>query len=411
MPEFLKLHSVEDALQKFHDYFIGYEFSSEIISSFDSCGRYLAEAVISEEYLPPFTRSSMDGYAVRAKDTQGASEGLPIYLQIVAEVPMGKTPDFELRPGESALIHTGGMLPPGADAVVILEQSQKTSTNELEVSKSVAAGENVIFKGEDVKPGDIVLPSGRRIRPAEVGGLLALGKTHVKVAKLPRIAVLSSGDEVISPDKTPEPGQIRDVNTGMISALIKSEGGEVVTYPVIPDNREQMERIVKQAYANADALVISAGSSASTRDMTADVIDQLGKPGVFVHGINIRPGKPTILAICDGKPVIGLPGNPVSAMVIAQFFVRPMIRWMQGNKIDLPSSTVKARLEINLPSQAGREEWIPVNVNDSETGKIASPIFFKSNLIFQLAGADGLVRIPRDANGLFAGEDVDVLLF
>jgi molybdopterin molybdotransferase len=233
----------------------------------------------------------------------------------------------------------------------------------------------------------------------------------VRVARLPKIAVLSSGDEVITPEKSPAAGQVRDVNTGMISALIRSEGGQVLTFPIIPDKLEEMDRVVKQAFSDADAVVISAGSSASTRDMTAEVIDQLGKPGVIVHGINIRPGKPTILAFCDGKPVIGLPGNPVSAMVIAQFFVRPMVGWMQGKRNDLPYSTIKARLEINLPSQSGREEWVPVNVCDSETGKVATPIFFKSNLIFQLAGADGLVRIPRYANGIFAGENVDVLLF
>lgn len=410
MPEFLKLHNMDEARQVFWQAAQEVSITSEEISTYDARGRYLLEAIVANEYLPPFTRSSMDGYAVVAKDTQGASEGLPAHLKIVAEVPMGDLPHFTLQPGEAALIHTGGMLPEGADAVAILELSHRTDENDLEVFKPVIAGENVIFKGEDVKPGQMVLPVGRRIRPAEIGGLLALGKTRVSVAKKPRVAVLSSGDEVVPPEREPQVGQIRDVNTGMISALVEAEGGEVVHYAILPDRWEQMEQIVRQAFQETDALIISAGSSASIRDRTAEVISSLGKPGILIHGINIRPGKPTILAYCDGKPVVGLPGNPVSALVIAHFFVRPMLRWMQGGSQTLPVAMLKAKLEINYASQSGRDEWIPVQVEQTATGTIARPVFFKSNLIFQLAGADGLVYVPRDANSLRAGSDVDVLL-
>jgi molybdopterin molybdotransferase len=411
MPEFLKLTNADEARSRLYEAMRGAEIGFEQIPSTQSAGRYLREDVIAEEHLPPFTRSSMDGYAVQAKDTRGASELQPIYVKIVGEVPMGAAPKFKLQPGEAALIHTGGMLPEGADAVVILELSQRTSTNDLEVYKSVAAGENVIFKGEDVKPGQKVLTAGRRIRPTEIGGMLALGKMQVKVALRPRLALLSSGDEVIPPQQMPQMGQVRDVNSGMLAALIESEGGNAKTYPILPDSWEQISSVIRQAYQENDAVVISAGSSASTRDMTAEAIRLLGEPGILVHGINIRPGKPTILAYCNGKPVIGLPGNPVSAMVIAHFFVRPVVRWMQGGSQGLPTPTLKARLELNYASQSGRDEWIPVKVDYEESGLVARPVFFKSNLIFQLSGADGLVYIQKDANGLEAGSEVDVVVF
>jgi molybdopterin molybdotransferase len=410
MPQFLKLTNADEARQLLYDAMQGAALKTELVPSAQAAGRYLTEEIVSEEFLPPFTRSSMDGYAVQAKDTRGASETLPIYLKIIGEVPMGAEPQFTLDSGQAALIHTGGMLPEGADAVVILELSQKTPANELEVYKAVAAGENVIFKGEDVKPGQAVLSAGKRIRPAEIGGLLALGKMQVWVAARPRIALLSSGDEVIPPQQIPQMGQVRDVNSGMLAALIESEGGIAVSYPILPDNWEQISAVIRQAYQENDAVVISAGSSASTRDMTAEAIRQLGEPGLLVHGINIRPGKPTILAYCNGKPVIGLPGNPVSAMVIAHFFVRPAVRWMQGGKQILATPTLKARLEVNYGSQSGRDEWIPVQIERTGSDFIARPVFFKSNLIFQLAGADGLVYIPRDANGLEAGTQVEVVV-
>lgn len=411
MPEFLKLHSVAEAKELFWEHVKKLPIRGETIPTEDACSRYLFEAIISQEFLPPFTRSSMDGYAVLARDTQGSTENLPAYLKIIGEVPMGQLPQFAISSGGTALIHTGGMMPAGADAVVILEQSQITTHGELEVFQAVASGENVLFKGEDVKPGDIVIPAGKQLRPAEIGGLLALGQMQVKVAKKPVLAVLSSGDEVIPPQKTPEVGQIRDINSGMLAAQIKKAGGEVMTYPIISDQREQMETVVRQAYNNADAVIITAGSSASTRDMTSEVIKKLGEPGVLVHGINIRPGKPSILAICDGKPVIGLPGNPVSAMVIAHFFVEPLVRLMQGGNPELPDATVRAKLEVNISSQTGREDWVPVRLKKVGNEFIAQPIFFKSNLIFQLSNADGLIKIPMDANGIPAGMEVDVLFF
>jgi molybdopterin molybdotransferase len=274
----------------------------------------------------------------------------------------------------------------------------------------VAEGENVIRTGEDVAENQLVIPRGFRIRTAEIGGLMALGITRLPLVKRVRVALISSGDEVIEPSQDPQPGQVRDINTYTLSALVTRVGGEPVPYGIVKDNFEALKAVAGKALGECDMVIITAGSSASTRDMTADVISTLGKPGVLVHGINTRPGKPTILGVCDGKAVIGLPGNPVSALVNGYLFVAPLIEKLLGITASLPKPAVRARLAINLPSQAGREDWQPVKLVATAAGWDAEPIFGKSNLIFSLAAADGLIKIIADANGISAGEMVDVIL-
>jgi molybdopterin molybdotransferase len=359
----------------------------------------------------------VDGYAVRARDTFGASDSLPAYLKLIGEVPMGDSPAFEIGAGQCALIHTGGMLPRGSEAVVMLEYTQSANEGEIEIFKSAAEGENLIRVGEDVSQGQLILPKGTRIRPAEIGGLMALGFTALRVARLARIGIISTGDEVIEPAQTPRPGQIRDINSYTLSALIQKTGGVAKRYGIVSDQFEALRGASAGALEECDALLITAGSSASTRDMTADVIRSLGEPGVLVHGINTRPGKPTILGVCNGKAVIGLPGNPVSALVNGTLFVAPMIEKLLG-ALPRPKPSVLARLTVNVPSQAGREDWQPVklietpivNRQSSIVNLEAVPIFGKSNLIFTLASADGLLRIHPDATGLSAGDVAEVFL-
>jgi molybdopterin molybdotransferase len=251
------------------------------------------------------------------------------------------------------------------------------------------------------------------MRPAEIGGLLALGITHVNVMRKIRVGLISTGDEVVDPSQSPRPGQVRDVNSYTLSALVQKSGGDPIRYGIVPDKFEVLKDAAARALLECDIVSITAGSSASTRDMTADVIRSLGEPGVLVHGINTRPGKPTILGVCNGKPVIGLPGNPVSALVNGYLFVVPLIEKLLGI-LPRPKPTVQARLTVNLSSQAGREDWWPVKLIVNRKSKIenydADPIFGKSNLIFTLAAADGLLRIPPDATGLSAGELVEVYL-
>ena len=405
MAEFLKLHLPTDALDLFFRHLPPVQVQAELLPTYAALGRVLASDVLAEEALPAFARSSVDGYAVRAADTFGASDSLPAYLSVVGEVPMGAAPGFVLQRGQAALIHTGGMLPQGADAVVMLEYTQAARADEVEVLRAAGVGENVLQVGEDVRPGDCVLKAGTLLRAAQIGGLLALGKLEVAVALRPQFGILSTGDEVVPVTQKPAPGQVRDINTGALTALIEQFGGVAKHYPIVPDRAEALEAALRQARAENDAVIITAGSSASVRDLTADVIQQMGAPGVLVHGVNIRPGKPTILAVCDGQPIIGLPGNPVSALVIARLFVAPLVQRLLGMAAQ-PWPLRVARLTLNIPSQAGREDYVPVRLLGNE----AEPIFFKSTLIFTLAQADGLVRIPADATGLEAGTIVDVFL-
>jgi molybdopterin molybdotransferase len=430
MPAFLTLLPPDEARALLLSHLATVGPDSESLDSSLALGRVTADDILAPHPLPEFPRSTVDGYAVRASDTFGATESLPAYLTILGEIPMGKPANLTLAPAQCALIHTGGMLPSNADAVVMLEYTQIIGRGdpggrsgmgaspipthgEIEILRAVAVGENVIAIGEDVRQGQIVIPRGTSLREAEIGGLMALGLTHVRVARKPRVGLISSGDEVIEPSQPARPGQVRDVNAYTLSALVARAGGEPLRYGILPDDFAALQSAARTALAECDALLITAGSSASTRDMTADVIRSLGEPGVLVHGVNTRPGKPTILGAANGKAVIGLPGNPVSALVNGFLFVVPVIEKLLG-QTPRPRPTVMATLTVNLASQAGREDWWPVRLVESRKSKVenydAEPIFGKSNLIFTLAAADGLLRIPPDATGLGVGEVVEVML-
>jgi molybdopterin molybdotransferase len=374
-------------------------------------GKITAEDVQAVQDLPDFRRSTVDGYALLAKDSHGASESLPAYLELAGEIPMGSKAEIILESRKCALIHTGGMLPEGADSVVMLEDTQTLSQNEIEIYKAVAQGENVIEIGEDVKSGQVVISSGTRLRPAEIGGLMALGVQSVKTVVPPRIGILSSGDEVIPPDQTPKPGEIRDINSYTLGALIDDLGAEAVHYGIIPDSREALRLNLKKALKECDHIIVTAGSSASTRDLTAEIMNELGEPGVLVHGVSIKPGKPSILGLAGDQVMIGLPGNPVSALVIAYVLVKPILMAYLGLRKRLFDPSVPAIMNLNVPSQAGREDWIPVRLQKKENDTFdAEPIFGRSNLIFLLAEADGLVKIPSAVTGITAGTEVRVRL-
>jgi molybdopterin molybdotransferase len=330
---------------------------------------------------------------------------------VIGEILMGGQPGFDINPGETGLIHTGGMLPNSSNAVVMIEYTQPVSDDTVEILHSVAVGENIIKVGEDVQFGQEVIPSGVRVRPAEIGGLAALGILELEVARKPVIGIISSGDEVIPPDRKLMPGQVWDINSYSLSALIYQAGAIPKQYGIFPDEAEVLEAISTRAMDECDALVITAGSSASARDLTASVINKLGSPGVLVHGVNIKPGKPTILAICNNKVVIGLPGNPVSALVIAGLFVVPVVESLLGLSSVGIRVKLLARLSTNIPSQAGREDWVAAWLSTSQEGYQVDPIFSKSNLIFSLVRANSMIRVPPDANGLSAGELVEVFLF
>lgn len=408
MPEFLTLLPPDLALQKLLGSLPAPSLQGEEVALADALDRVAATQIYAPHALPAFDRSTVDGYAVHAGDTFGASDSLPAYLTLSAEIPMGSAPTFTLGRGQAAPVSTGGMLPPGADAVVMLENAQPARPGDLEILRPAARGENIIAAGEDVQAGEVVIPAGHRLRPEEIGGLAALGILSVSCTRPPRVAILSSGDEVVPVDANPAPGQVRDVNSHALSTLVKARGARPALLGIAPDREEELYSAASRGLAQANMLVITAGSSASARDLTARVVNRLGEPGVIVHGVNVRPGKPTILAVCGGKPVIGLPGNPVSALVIARLFVLPLVDRLLGIPGQAPLKRLYARLSVNIPSQAGREDWIPARIIETSSGLLAEPVFFKSNLIFNLARADGLIRIPPDSTGCSAGETVEI---
>lgn len=392
---------------------------AEIVPLEAAQDRVVAEDVLAVETLPAFARATMDGYAVRASDTHGASEQSPAYLRLVGDVPTGVVPAAPVGTGTAVRIHTGAMLPPGADAVVMVEDTnthaQPGGVPEVEVLAAAAPGENVLAVGEDVREGDVAVPAGRRLRAADLGGLAALGVTRVRVAARPRIAILSTGDEVVPPSRTPGPAQVRDINATTLAAVVSRAGGIPVPRGIAPDDEAELELALRGALANADAVVLSAGSSVSVRDLTARVVGRLGAPGVLVHGIAIRPGKPTVLAVCDGVPIVGLPGNPASALVVAWRIVRPLVRVLGGEHVDEDGlgdeRELSAILDVPLPSRPGREDFVPCRLARDADGRLhAVPIFGASNLIFTLVRSDGLIAVPLDRSGLGAGETVRVVV-
>lgn len=412
MPEFFNVLPPSQALavllERLPD---GVAAGGEAVPITEALGRITAEAIYSPEDLPAFPRSTVDGFSLRASDTYGASEGLPAYFTVVGEVPMGKPTEVSVDLGEAAITYTGGMLARNTDAVVMVENTQRVDASTIEVVRPVAVGENVVQVGEDVKKGEEVLPSGHLLRPQDLGGLTALGITRVEVARQLRVAILSMGDEVVAPDSVPGPGQIRDVNTYTISGLVRKASAEPVLLGLVGDDYEEQLAAARAGLEQADVLVFSAGSSVSSRDLTADIINHLGHPGVLVHGLSLRPGKPAIVGLVGSKPAFGLPGNPVSAIIVFDLLVRPTLYHLAGCDKPPKAQTTTARLSQNIASAPGREDYVPVRLVESDGHRVAEPVFGKSNLIFTLVRADGLVEVPLDKSGLYAGEEVNVRLF
>ena len=384
--------------------------AGEVVSTRDALGRVTIVPVHSAEQLPSFPRSAMDGFSVRAADTFGATEGLPAYFNTVGEVPMGMPPSVSVGVGEAAVAHTGGMLARGADAVVMVENTQPVDEETIEVVRPVAPGENVVQPGEDLEEGDLLLPAGHLLRPQDLGGLMAAGVTTVRVSRRPTVGILSMGDEVVPPDTPPGEGQVRDVNTYTISALVEQAGGIALPLGIARDDYAAILSAARLGLEASDVLVLSAGSSVSIRDFTAQVVQALGEPGVLVHGIALRPGKPAIVGLVGGKAVFGLPGNPVSAMVVFELLVRPTVQFLLGCVGPPERPVIQARLAQDIPSVPGREDYVPVRLGRGEPCT-AEPVFGKSNLIFTMVRADGVLRVPLDRSGLYAGEDVPVTLF
>jgi molybdopterin molybdotransferase len=381
---------------------------AELVPVAGALHRVPAMPVTAPHALPGFARSTVDGYAVRAADTYGVSEGLPGYLQVTGAVLMGAEPAVTVGAGTAVNMPTGGVLPRGADAVVMVEYTQVVMPGTIEVVRPVAPGEGVVRADEDAAPGTELVPAGRPLRAQDLAMLAAAGVTTVPVHARPRVTVFSTGDEVVPPEvATLRPGQVRDASAVALSAMVAQAGGEPVQGGIVADDPQALETALRAALATSDLIVISAGSSVGVRDETAGVVRRLGPPGIWCHGLAIRPGKPTLLAECAGVPVIGLPGNPRSALVVFRLLGVPLVHLVGGCTMPPPEPVVRARLARDLPSATGRLDVVQVLVRDG----VATPVFGLSALLSVLTAADGYVIIPEEATGLDAGTDVDVTIY
>lgn len=380
-------------------------------------GRIVACNIISPDDLPAFSRSAVDGYALNAADTFGAKDTSPVYLAVNNEVIMGVAPDFKTEKGESAKIPTGGMLPSGADAVLMLEQAQVVSDDMIEVMKSVAPNENIIRKGEDIKKNEVVFTKGHKLRAQDIGALAGLGISEIDIFRKPVVAIISTGDEIVPADSRLNPGQVRDINSFILSGLICEHGGIPVKRGIFRDSYDIIRRALEEALDDSDMVLISGGTSAGTKDMTAEIISDIGKKynskeGVLFHGVALKPGKPMIGGIAGNKPILGLPGHPAAVVVCFDLFIKPVIDKLSG--INLKKYFIRnitAKMAKNIASAAGREDHIRVYLIEKDGELLAVPVLGKSGLITTLVKSDGIVVIPQNNLGLDAGEEVEVRLF
>ncbi len=401
----MRVTDPEDVLKLIEDHFVPLESEELVIE--DAGGRCLSEKILAPEDIPGFNRSTVDGYAAAARDTFGAGEGMPAMLECISEVMMGESAP-SIKSGQCCLVHTGGMLPEGSDAVIMVEDTEVTGTL-VQSFRQVAPGENVIHRGEDLQKGDTVLLKGHRLRAPEIGVLASLGITKTAVHRRPVAGFFSSGDELVSyHSKTLEPGRIRDSNAPALLYLAGQCGAAAGYGGILPDSFEIFLEKSRDMLEEVDFLVFSGGSSVGSRDYTARTMNELGSPGLLVEGISIQPGKPTLLADCGGKPLLGLPGHPVSALNIFSIFGKAVIDRLAGRERKPFQPTVKAVLARNVPSRSGRTDYVRVKLEEGKNGPQAVPVFGRSGMLRTLAEADGLIVIPAAGEGLAAGEIVEV---
>jgi molybdopterin molybdotransferase len=377
----------------------------------EAFGRVLAGDIVSPEDLPGFSRSTVDGYAVSSKDTFGASETSPVYLNVINEIVMGHEPGFELKKGETAKIATGGMLPGGADAAVMFEHVQVLDERMVEIQKAVAPGDNIIQRGEDVRAGELILGKGRRLRAHDVAVLAGAGFSEVDIFESPTVSIISTGDEVVSEGKTVKPGQVRDMNSLILTGLLIEDGALPFRKGIVRDSLDALKSVVERSLKESDMVLITGGSSVGVKDMTESAISEVGK--VLFHSVSMKPGKPMLAGISGGKPVLGLPGHPRAVAVCYEVFIRPLVERLSGLSSETMADmrrTVKARLAKSVSSVLGRQEVISVALKDRGGELWAEPALGKSGLLSMMVRADGTITVPAGKPGLQKGQPVDVKL-
>jgi molybdopterin molybdotransferase len=376
-------------------------------------GMILAEEVTALESVPGFAKATVDGYGVIARNTFGASESLPAYLEISGQVEMGEPYTGKLLEGQGVKVPTGGMLPPGADAVVMFEQTEEMGETLLAVLKSVAPGENVILKGEDAARGAVVLPKGHLLKPVDLGILAAVGQTKVAVWEPVRVGIISTGDEIVPPEQPAGLGQVKDINSYTLSGFVQEAGGQARLYGIIADNYELLKKTIQKSVLENHITLVSGGSSVGTKDFTWRILDELGEPGILFHGISIKPGKPTLAAVAGEKLIFGLPGHPASALTAYHLLAAELVKW--GGYFNHPlaeaKNKIKAQLTKGIASATGRKDYIPVLLTKDGEDWLAAPLLGKSGLILPLVKSDGYLVIPLHSGGLEPGDVVSVTIW
>lgn len=406
--EFFNLISVEEALDRLLENFKDYHLETEEVHILDCINRVLAEDIVSSINVPEFNRSTVDGYAIKSQDSYGASESVPSFLNIVGKVEVGQVPNRSIKAGQAMYVPTGAMVPEGADGVVMIEHTEKLDEENLMVYKSISPHENIIYKGDDIREGEVILKKGKRFTPEAIGVLAALGISKARVYKKPKFFIVSTGDEIVDIDEELELGKVRDINTYTLYSLIVKLGGQVVGKIIVKDQYELLREQVEKALEISDIVLISGGSSVGTRDYTAKVINSFNGKGVLVHGIAIKPGKPTIIGEANGKVVFGLPGHPVSSIIVFKTLVEAFIK----SKMCLEEYTpkIKAVLDFNCHSDPGKKTYQMVKLRE-ENGKVyATPNFGKSGMISLLSNSDGYVVLDPHEEGAYKGEERIVYL-
>jgi molybdopterin molybdotransferase len=406
--EFLNAITAQEALEQIRSFPLQ-ELKSCTVATEKALGRVLAKDITAAEDIPPFSRSLVDGYAVMVKDTYGARETSPAFLYVVGQVAVGEASVLPVQEGQAIYIATGAMIPAGADGVVMQEYTRLAS-DAVEVTKTLRKGENIVFAGEDIRKDAMVLTKGTELGPFDLGVLSALGVKESEVFNKPRIGLISSGNEIVSIETAlPPPGTVRDINRYAIAGLMERAGCEVNFLGIARDTIEDISEKLTRAAEDFDLILVSGGSSKGQADFITDCIERLGGEVLF-HGINIKPGKPTIFATLRDKPVFGLPGHPVSCSMVVIRFVLAMIKRMKGDiRPNLPG--LIGVLSINIPSSYGVEEYVRVHVDKDGENVTVTPLFAKSSVISTLSKADGYVVVSEGKEGLEQGESVEVNLF
>ena len=404
----LKVDTIGNTRKKILEQFSDLTVLPEVVELEEGIGRIVYEDIFSPFDVPEFNRSTVDGYAVVSKDTFGVSESLPVFLDVIDSVEMGKVAEKDLKTGQAIYVPTGGMIPKGADGMIMIEYVENLDKNTIAVYRTVAPGEGIIFKGEDIRSKELLIKKGKKLSPQDIGAIAAMGINQIKVFQKPRVAIISTGDEIVPPGERVKLGQLRDINTYSLGALIENLGGTITQRLLIADDFNLIKEKLDKVLDNNHIVLISGGSSVGLKDVTAKVIDDLGEPGVFVHGLAVKPGKPTIIGKVKNKAVFGLPGHPVSAMIICRIIVGFLInRMISGENIE--DVYLEAISKENIHSSPGKETYQMVELI-REDGKVyAQPIYGKSGSISTLIHADGFIRINQNTEGVNKGDKVWVI--